>query len=224
MKKLVPILEGVALPLLFFVSLWVILPSTDNKTWVWVLGSTLLAGSAWLLWRSKPNWPAACNRYYFSKRDALPDVLVLALPLLLGWWLSDGDMQNLDTGRVGYSLLVYPLYALLQLSIFLAIPATRLKAMGIPRWAIIFTCALVFALAHLPNPVLMLVTGLAMLAWAGQFLRGRSLIALALIMGIAATGFRYAVPAHYHQELRIGPDYIEKRIEVKSGNEERRAG
>jgi hypothetical protein len=213
LKTLLELAEGFALPALFFASLWIILPAADSDAWAWALGIILLGGTARLSWRSKGAWPAACDRYYFSKRDALPDTLVIALPLLIGWWLSSGDFQHAEPGVVLESLAVYPLYALLQLSVFLAIPAARLKTAGLRHGAITLVCAAVFALAHAPNPLLMLATGLAMLAWAGQFQRGRNLLVLALVMGIAATGFRYAVPAQYHGEMRIGPDYIEKRAE-----------
>jgi len=208
------LLEACALPALFFISIWIALPAAENDTWGWALGVILLAGTGWLLWRSRPHWPPPCDRYWFSKKDAPADLAVLLLPLLAGWWLAESNVPPAEAGRIVKSLLLYPLYALLQLAVFLAIPATRLKAAGARPLAVTATCAVVFALAHAPNPLLMLVTGLAMLAWAGQFLRGRSLVALALIMGIAATGFRYAVPAQYHADLRIGPDYVEKRLEI----------
>lgn len=216
MRNLALLLEGFALPALFFMAIWLVLPGERSEAVTWSLAAALLVGAAWLLWRSKPHWPAACDRYRFSRKDAVVDAVILALPLLAGWWLTGGDWPPAEPGRIVKSLLVYPFYALLQLAIFLVIPATRLKAIGLSPLPVTLVCAAVFTLAHAPNPPLMWVTGLAMLAWAGQFQRGRSLLALALIMGIAATGFRYAVPPEYHQELRIGPDYIEKKSVERS--------
>ena len=78
--------------------------------------------------------------------------------------------------------------------------------MGYSTRVIAISCALVFSLLHWPNPLLMAITGFAMLIWARQFLRGRSILALALVMGIAATGARFMLPQAWTGEMRIGPD------------------
>jgi len=207
------LIEGVFLPLLFFTSLWLILPSVNSTTWTWALGFILIAATLVLLFRSKEHWPFTGNQYYFSKKDALFDVLILLSPLVLGFTLAGGFQVHIAADRVINSLLIYPVYALLQLSIFLAIPATRMLKLEYSSRTICMICALVFGLVHLPNPLLMLFTGMAMMVFCSQFLRGRSILVLALIMGIAATGFRFAVPFEWSGELRIGPDYIEKRQE-----------
>lgn len=58
-----------------------------------------------------------------------------------------------------------------------------------------------------------------MLVWARQFLKGRNLLILALMMGLAATGFRFAMPEQWAWEMRIGPDYMEKRAATESSLE-----
>ncbi len=191
--------ECLVLPLFFFTSLWLILPSVSGMIWTWLLGSVLLVATLALLHRSKEYWLSISNRYYFSTRDAPFDALILLSPLAVGFALAGGSPVFLAVDRVVSSLLIYPIYALLQLSIFLAIPATRMIRLGYSSRTTCIGCAVVFSLAHLPNPLLMAFTGLAMLALCKQFLKGRSILVLALVMGIAATGFKFMVP--YDMEL-----------------------
>lgn len=206
-------LEWVSLPLLVFASIWVILPALIAPAWFWLLGAGLLGGTIAFTISSNHAPAGAPSRYFFSRRNALSDSLIVLLPLLAGYWAPRGFQPQVDGGTILASIALYTVYALFQLSVFLFVPATRMQKMGYPSRTIAISCAIVFSLVHWPNPLLMAVTGLAMLLWARQFLRGRSILALALIMGIAATGFKFMVPQQWSWEMRIGPDYIEKRAE-----------
>lgn len=198
------------LPTLFFVGLWWVLP--DSANWlVTVTASVLLVGTAFLVYRTGPIWPSMGRRYFFSRHDAWMDALLILVPLIVGFALAGGPEMQLDSGQVVKSLIVYPIYALLQLSIFLAFPASRMRKMGQKSVWICLVCAAVFGLAHLPNMLLVAFTAPAMFVLCHQFLKGRSLLALALVMGIAATGFKLAVPPEWSWDMRIGWDYLEKR-------------
>ena len=163
--------------------------------------------------RSRVEHGGAASHYYFSRRNALSDSLFVLLPLLAGYWGTRGFALPAAGGTILTAIALYPLYALFQLSVFMLIPATRMQKMGYSSRAIAISCAVVFSLLHWPNPLLMVVTGLAMLLWTRQFLRGRSILALALVMSLAATGFKFMLPQQWSWEMRIGPDYIEKRAE-----------
>ncbi len=212
-------LEWLSLHLLVFASIWLILPASTAPAWFWLLGTALLGGTIVFAMRSQAAPRGAPGgtpgdappHYFFSRRNAFSDSLIVLLPLLAGYWAGPDFAVQADGGTLLSYLALYPLYALFQLSVFLLIPATRMQKMGYSARAIAISCALVFSLLHWPNPLLMTVTGLVMLLWARQFLHGRSILALALVMGIAATGFKFLVPQQWSWELRIGPDYIEKR-------------
>lgn len=210
-------LEWVSLHVLVFSCIWVILPATISPAWFWLLGATLLTGTLVLAIRSsnalevEPG--STPSHYFFSRRNALSDCLFILSPLIAGYWATQGFGLQAAGGTILFSVVLYPLYALFQLCLFLLIPATRMQKMGYSARAIAISCALVFSLLHWPNPLLMAVTGFVMLIWARQFLRGRSILALALVMGIAATGVRFMLPQAWTGEMRIGPDYIEKRAQ-----------
>jgi hypothetical protein len=204
-------LEWVVLHLLIFCSVWMLIPAGLPQTAFYLLGAVLVSGTALLLYRSRVYWPATCERYLVSRADAASDVLFIFGPLAAGYWAASGMPYIPDTSKMWSALLLYPLYAFFQLGIFLAIPALRMRKLGYSTARISMICAIVFSLVHWPNPLLMLMTGVAMLAWSRQFLRGRNLLVLALVMGLAATGLKFMLPQDWTLDLRIGPDYIDKR-------------
>jgi len=210
-KQLGNWLEWVLLHLFIFAGIWIILPFSFASSWLWVLGAVFLAGTAFLIAGSFGPAIERPAKYYFSFHASISDGIFILLPLLAGLGLSEEIYVLPASGTILSLILLYPLYALIQLSVFLLIPATRMQKLGYSPATIVFSCAVVFSMVHWPNLLLMTVTGLAMLVWSHQFIRGRSILALALVMGMAATGFKLTLPQPWSWDMRIGPDYTEKR-------------
>jgi len=116
--------------------------------------------------------------------------------------------QSPDLKASGFSLFLYPAYAFIQLAVFLYIPVTRLRAMGVSNSTSTLIAALVFALVHWPNPLVMLVTLVGMLIWAHQFQIGRPVWQLAVVMGLTATTFSQFLPDDLTRHMRVGPGYV----------------
>ncbi|MBU2500548.1 hypothetical protein KJ682_04370 [bacterium] len=133
-------------------------------------------------------------------RDAVLLAVLLAGGLIVG---GDSDGRSLLQG-----VLLYPLYALVQLTVFLALPAGDLRRLGAGPASIRIMCAVVFALAHWPNPLVTGLTLIAMVFWAGDFLRGRGLVSIAVSMGVLATVLGQAYPDAWTDHLRVGPGYV----------------
>lgn len=199
------------LPLLLATGFWIILPADNPGFAVWAVLLGVLACVVWLAARSLKPIPPHGLSFTLAGKDLIADSLIILLPVAVGAWIVDGDRLGLERADVIYSVLTYPFYALVQLFIFLVIPATHMSRRGYSAATISVSCATIFSLAHWPNPLLMAGTGLAMLVWTRQYLRGRSVLMLALVLGIAATGFKFAMPMQWGWEMRIGPDYVEKR-------------
>jgi len=75
------------------------------------------------------------------------------------------------------------------------------------RWAAFFAAAL-FALAHLPNPVLTPITFLWGLAACPIFLRYRNLYPLALAHAVFGITIAITVPGHVDHNMRVGLGYL----------------
>ncbi|HXV65268.1 MAG TPA: hypothetical protein VEK15_31525 [Vicinamibacteria bacterium] len=93
------------------------------------------------------------------------------------------------------------------------------RAMGLPleevgsfsrEVAVAGAVALVFVVAHAPNPGLMVLGGVAELVWLSLFGRFRNLFALSVAHGVAALVVsHHLVPSFWLTSMRVGPSYWE---------------
>ena len=182
---------------------WLVLPRDGWNALALGLTALFLGAAVWL-WKLSPP---PNSRARLQRRNWPWDLILIMLPALLGWALG----VRPDLRAAGLSTLLYPLYALLQLGVFLVLPARRLQQLGLPTTANAALCALVFALVHAPNPLVMATTAVAMFVWCRQYLTGRPLWRLAVVMGLAATVFSQFLADDLTGHMRVGPGYSRER-------------
>lgn len=185
-----------------FAFVWLLLPAGKPNTLSLILGLPLLATGGYLF-RHSPVLPAS-RTWRWRKLIASLDATMILLPVLLG--LALGFSPDLKAG--GLSLLLYPLYAFIQLGLFLYIPVTRLRALGVSSENSTLLSAVIFSMIHWPNPLVMLITLVGMLVWARAFQKGRPLWQLAIVMGLTATTFSQFLPDDLTRHMRVGPGYV----------------
>ncbi len=186
----------------FFAFLWILLPTGPLGTREWFIGVILALAAVWLA-RHCPG-PIPGPRWSATPVARIIDGILVLSPVALGLTLGHSP----DIKASGFSLLLYPVYAFIQLLVFLYIPVTRLRTMGVSNANSTLLTALVFSLVHWPNPLVMLVTLMGMLIWAHQFQNGRPLWQLAIIMALTATTFSQFLPDDLTQHVRVGPAYV----------------
>jgi len=198
---------------LVFAFVWLLLPPGRPDAVSIIFGLALLAAGLFLF----RHWPGPVSDISWkrNKSSLSLDAAMVLFPVLTGLALG----YSPDLKASGVSLFLYPLYAFIQLGIFLFIPVTRLRAMGVSSNNSTLFAALVFALIHWPNPLVMLVTLVGMLIWAHQFQRGRPLWQLALIMGLTATTFSQFLPDNLIRHMRVGPGFVRSEAVVLLGDE-----
>jgi hypothetical protein len=110
---------------------------------------------------------------------------------------------------VAVHILGYALWALMQQFILQVFVLLRLLRLGVARTPAIALAAVLFAAAHIPNPVLVPLT----LVWGACscffFLRYRNLYTLALAHGTLGMCLAVTVPNHIHHHMRVGLGYFE---------------
>ncbi len=195
-------------PALPLAAAWLVLPVAGPPTLRVLWLAPVLALGAWL-WHVRPR-PAAGPPPARRRGRTWWLGHALAFPLLGGaGWLAGGFA---DVRAVVLSLLLYPLYAWLQLVLVLGLSWPRLRRLAGPRPLLAaITVAALFALIHWPNPVLMALTGLGMLVWAREFYRGRPLWQLAISMGLLATVVAQGLPDTWTEHMRVGPGGVRLR-------------
>ena len=116
--------------------------------------------------------------------------------------------------KLAVSLATYPLYALVQMGLFLVFLVPRLRRMGIEPGQRACVAACLFALLHWPNGPLMVATLIGGAVWAGFYVLKRThLVWLAISMGLAASCLARFAPHTFHQNMRVGPLYVERALE-----------
>jgi membrane protease YdiL (CAAX protease family) len=112
-------------------------------------------------------------------------------------------------------ILAYAAWALVQQFILQVYVLLRLLRLGLRRGWAIGLAALLFSIAHIPNPVLVPVTLLWGAATSLLYLRYRNLYALALAHGILGMGLAVCVPNSVHHHMRVGLGYVQYRTHVR---------
>lgn len=150
----------------------------------------------------------------FGLRGLLPSLWVLALASVLfcfGIWLA----LRLHTLHHLYGplpviehILEYSVWALMQQFILQVYFLLRLLRLGVRRGWAVGLAALLFASAHIPNPVLVPAT----IAWGIisclLFLRYRNLYPLALTHAMLGMCLAVCVPNAINHHMRVGLGYI----------------
>ena len=170
---------------------------------LWIAGSLLLSGDGGAhgsfglraLWR--------CSWAVVITLAAAAGVVMLSAYM---GTLNLNYESNLLTGRP--PLMGYLVWSLVQQLILQCFLLARLLVLLHRPWVAIGVASLLFAAAHIPNPVLMLAT----LPWGAVacwlYLRYRSLIGVAAIHFVLGACLAICVPATLHRNMRVGLGYI----------------
>lgn len=182
---------------------WVALPLRDASPAALAALVAALLTLAVAVRRVGPPAPSRPRRRWHAGRAwRLGHGLALAAGLAVGFALGGlGDLR-----AVGLSLLFYPLYAAVQLTLLLVLPWPSLIRVSRGRTTVAAAvAAALFALVHWPNPLLIVLTGGGMVFWAREYARGRPVWTLAVSMGLLATLAAQGLPDAVNHHMRVGP-------------------
>jgi membrane protease YdiL (CAAX protease family) len=140
-----------------------------------------------------------------ARRVVVPTIVAILVFIVIGRLM--GNRTAPDWSRAPAGILRYTGWALLQQYALQGVVVLRLKDAGMRRRAPI-AAAVLFALMHLPNPTLMLLTFAGGWVWCRAFDRAPNLLVIAVSHALAALAADQWLPDTFIRGLRVGPGYF----------------
>jgi membrane protease YdiL (CAAX protease family) len=144
-------------------------------------------------------------------RRSLWVIGIAALLAVLGAWIAVREHTFHAVFRhyaVVWSFAAYIVWALMQQFILQDFFLLRLLRILPTRTNAVIAAALLFAIAHLPNPLLVIATVVWGLVACALFLRYRNLYVLGVAHAIFGMCLAVTIPSTVHHDMRVGLGYF----------------
>lgn len=183
-----------------------------------LFGITALWYIAWQLWQAASNVRSLGLEFRGLLRESwlLGATLVLAAAVLTTAYFTGSLHRLWGLQHPGYAILLYACWAFVQEFMLQCFCLRMLRAL-VSKVSALLLSGLVFAVAHLPNPSLTLVTFFAGVAFTAIYARKRNLYVVAVIHAVLGLTLAVSAPDDWFHGLRVGRDFAEGPSAIAAG-------
>ena|SRR5215469_1965889 len=133
---------------------------------------------------------------------------VIAAAFVGAAWLSGSLHPAFGARTHSYTYLAYAFWAVIQQFLLQSYLFVRFESLlGDGRKAVL-ACAILFAIVHIPNPVLTVATFAAGLLFCEVFRRYRNIYAIAIAHALLGIALAVSIPSTLHHDMRVGIGFL----------------
>ncbi|MEK7630381.1 MAG: CPBP family glutamic-type intramembrane protease [Patescibacteria group bacterium] len=199
----------------FVIELFVVFILIMERIWLAqkeIISFIAIAMVAISWWKNKDNLKTLGflpNDFTIVKKMSLVILLSGLVFSLIGFWLSPGTTLNFElVSAIFISAFGYLIWALFQQLILNGYFSNRLQSIfGNVREAS-FVSGLLFAVAHMPNPVLAPIALIGGAISSYFFLKSKNIFPLVIAHAIIAAMIIHLVPTGWHHNMTVGYNFF----------------
>jgi hypothetical protein len=118
----------------------------------------------------------------------------------------ESDLPNFALRSILYAAWAFGQQFILQSFFFV-----RLEQIFRSKWKAVLAGALLFFVAHLPNPMLLIAAGIAGAISPLLFNRYRNIYTLAIAHALVGLALAMSIPVSVHHQMKVGSGYSQRR-------------